>query len=195
MNTVAIPGWNVQGVLPPINPTMPTHSERSPYAVSLTDVVLRFGTSPERLTILAGFLSFRSALHNAGLVSGFQWINGSFLEDIERMPLEKRSPRDIDTVTFYFLPEGQTQNSLFQAFPRLFRRDHTKQDYHVDAYFEQLNGDAPEALVRRSAYWYSIWSHRRNGQWKGYLQVGLSSNDDEVAKVNLENIKNQGPQS
>jgi hypothetical protein len=193
MNIVAIPDWNTQGVLPPFNPTMPTHAERSPYPVSLTDLVLRFGTSPDRLNILEGFLGFRSALHAVGLVRGFQWINGSFLENIETS--ERHSPRDIDIVTFYHVPEGQTQESLLQTSPRLFRPEHTKQDYCVDAYFEQLNGGLPEVLVSHSAYWYSIWSHRRNGQWKGYLQIDLSSNDDEVAKANLKNLTSQGRQS
>jgi len=172
MNSVAIPNWNHQGVLPPINPVNPTSVERSPYAVSLTDFVLRFGTSSKRQSILAGFLQFRSALHAIRLVNGFQWVNGSFLEDIET--IEKRNPGDIDAVTFFHLPTGQTQESLLRISPRLFKPSLTKADYHVDAYFVQLNGGAPEPLVQLSTYWYSIWSHRRNEQWKGYLQIDLS---------------------
>lgn len=31
-----------------------------------------------------------------------------------------------------------------------------------------------------------VWSHRRNGLWKGFLQVGLSKNEDELANKALE---------
>ncbi|MCK4340650.1 MAG: hypothetical protein KAY37_02860 [Phycisphaerae bacterium] len=192
MSNVAIPNWNLQGVLPPINSVAPTSTDRSPYAVSLTDLVLRFGTSPDRQTIFTGFLKFRSALHAAGLVDGFQWVNGSFLEDIETT--ETRNPADIDIVTFYHLPDGETQETVIAAAPRLFSRTYTKKAYHVDAYFVHLNGNSPEWLVERSAYWYSMWSHRRNEQWKGYLQIGLSPADDPVAKANLDKKTNQGGQ-
>ena len=44
MSRVVIPEWNSQGVLPPINQDFPTNlHDRSPYTVSLTDIVLRFG--------------------------------------------------------------------------------------------------------------------------------------------------------
>ena len=190
MSNVGIPNWNSQGVLPPINPVTPTSTERSPYTVSLTDLVLRFGTSPERQEIFTGFLKFRSILHSTGIVDGFQWVNGSFLEDIEIT--EKRKPADIDIVTFFYLPDGETQESLVNASPHLFNPGDTEQNYHVDAYLVQLNADAPEQLVEQAAYWYSMWSHRRNGLWKGYLQIDLSLTDDVVADANLDKMANQG---
>lgn len=190
MSNVAIPDWSSQGVLPPTNPNSPTSTDRSPYLVSLTDIVLRFGTSPERKSMLAGFLAFRSALHVVGLTQGFQWVDGSFLENVEM--IESRAPRDLDVVTFFYVPSGQTQLNLVQASPCLFDPVHTKVDYNVDAYFVQLNNEAPESLVGLSAYWYSMWSHRRNEQWKGYLQIDLSPTDDQVAKANLDKQTNQG---
>lgn len=188
--SIAIPDWNSKGVLPPIDPIDPRSAERSPYAVSLIDFVLRFGTSLARLSILDGLLSFRSALHNAGLIQGFQWADGSFLENIEL--LESRPPNDIDVVTFYHIPNNHTQTTLLQAFPRLFNRIYTKQDYHVDAYFVGLNSGAPESLISRSAYWYSLWSHRRNEQWKGYLHIELSQTHDDAARENLNRMMAQG---
>lgn len=154
MSNVAIPDWNSLGVLPPINPTTPTSLDRSPYVVSPTNLLLRFGTSTDRQTIFKGFLKFRSALHNAGLIDGFQWVNGSFLEDIEN--IEGRKPVDIDVVTFFHLPDGETQEQIATASPNLFKRSFTKNTYHVDAYFVQLNSNSPEWLVERSAYWYSM---------------------------------------
>jgi hypothetical protein len=63
----------------------------------MSDVVLRFGNSPERIAILDGLLSYRLALTTAGMVDGFQWLDGSFTEDVET--LQRRSPNDIDVVT------------------------------------------------------------------------------------------------
>ena len=57
-----------------------------------------------------------------------------------------------------------------------------------------LNGDEPEPLVRQSTYWYSLWSHRRNGQWKGFLQIDLSPADDLIAEANLGKMLNKGGQ-
>lgn len=183
MGLVAIPSWTAAGVLPPFNPASPTNSDRSPYEVGLTDLVLHFNTSAQRSAILGGLLDFRAALHAVGLVKGFQWLDGSFLEEIEKT--ENRSPNDLDIVTFYHLPQGQTQQSLLAASAQLFTPANNKSAYRVDAYFVQLDSGAPGALVRHSAYWYSLWSHRRDERWKGFLQIGLDPADDAVARANL----------
>jgi hypothetical protein len=193
MTNVAIPDWSGKGVLPPINSGSPDQADRSPYEVSLIDLVLRFATSTERYDLLNGFLRYRRALHAAGLTHGFQWVDGSFLEDIETR--EGRPPRDIDVVTFFFLPDGKFQETLFQQDSHLFDPRETKRAFHVDAYFVQLDGESPEPLVAQSVYWYSMWSHRRNGDWKGYLQIDLSSKEDDIAKGNLGGAPSQGGQS
>lgn len=190
MITVAIPAWNAQGVLPPNDPVNPTSAERSPYTVSLGDLVLRFGTSPKRRDILIGLFDFRASLHATGLSQGFQWVDGSFLEDIET--IESRTPADMDVVTFFHLPEGQTQRSFASNHPSLFNHADIKNRFHVDAYFVPLDDNPPAYLVERSAYWYSLWSHRRSGQWKGYLQIDLSPIDDAKAKAELQKATEQG---
>lgn len=43
-----------------------------------------------------------------------------------------------------------------------------------------------------SAYWYSLWSHRRNGQWKGYLQIDLLPTDDATASAELREVTGEG---
>lgn len=190
MTTLTIPDWNAQGVLPPNDPINPTSAERSPYTVSLSDLVLRFGTSQRRREILIGLLDFRATLHAAGLVNGFQWVDGSFLENIE--VLESRDPADIDVVTFLHLPEGQTQQSFASAHPDLFNHAETKTLFHVDAYFVPMDDNPPAHLVERSAYWYSLWSHCRNGQWKGYLQIDLAPTDDVTAKAEIQKAPGEG---
>ena len=192
MSIAAIPNWNSSGVLPPINPASPASADRSPYEIAITDLVLHFNTSAERQTILAGFLDYRQALHGIGIERGFQWLNGSFLENVEST--ENRPPRDIDVVTFFHLPSGQTQRSLVQQYRALFVPRETKNSYRVDAYFVQLDAGSPEPLVSQSTYWYSMWSHRRNGEWKGYLRVDLSPTNDRAARANLVSSPGHGGQ-
>lgn len=100
--------------------------------------------------------------------------------------VERRAPGDIDVVTFFHLPDDNDQATLRQHSPRLFQPETTIEDFGVDAYFVQLNAAVPESLVARSAYWYSLWSHRRDGQWKGYLQIDLSPAEDDAAKAQLD---------
>jgi len=183
MTFSTIPDWTPNGLIPPINALTPTSVDRSPYTVSLTDLIIHFSTSPERIQILDGLLRYREALHKSGLICGFQWLDGSFLENIES--LEGRNPGDIDVVTYYHLPTGKSQFDLLQAQPATFDHGKVKAEYHVDSFFVQLSSAAPESLVERSAYWYSVWSHRRDGIWKGFLQIDLAPNEDTVAMVNL----------
>ena len=183
MTFTAIPDWSPQGVLPPINSQSPTSVDRSPYSISLTDLIIHFSTSPERCRILDGLLRYREALHGVGLIHGFQWLDGSFLEHVEL--LENRAPHDIDVVTFYHLPAGSNQRTLLNTAPGLFDPRQAKTTFHVDGYTLELKGTHPEVLVGQSTYWYSMWSHRRDHQWKGFLQIDLAPTVDATAKANL----------
>ena len=88
MTMVSIPDWNGQGVIPPVNLLDPTGAYRSPYQVGLADLVLRFGTSPERCRILDGLLRFRArTAPRSGFTVGFHWLDGSFLDDIEHLEM------------------------------------------------------------------------------------------------------------
>ena len=179
-----LPAWNSYGVLPPVGlvPTAPAH--RSPYPVSLIDFVTRFGTTDARRAIISGFLRFRAELARAGLVSGFQWINGSFLEHIEQ--IEARDPRDIDVVTFFHTPDDQTQEALLRRAAWIADRRDTKNRYSVDAYYVHLGSDSSESLVAQATYWNSLWSHRWDGRWKGYVQIELTPTDDPAARASLD---------
>lgn len=180
----AIPAWNSAGVLPPIRPGVPGHSvDRSPYVVDLAMVVDRFATSPERKTILDGLLRFRADLHAAGITSGFQWLDGSFLEQVEI--LEGRPPKDMDVVSFFELPQGQDQRSLLKLQGPLFNQKQVKERYAMDAYFIVLGQPTDSWQVRNIAYWYSMWSHRRDGLWKGFVQVNLNPAQDGDARAVL----------
>jgi hypothetical protein len=181
-----IPTWNAIGIIPPNDVMQPTVGERSPYQASLKDFVLRFGRTDARRTLLTGLLRYREGLHSVGLTEGFQWLDGSFLEDIEAR--EARAPNDIDVVTFYHLPNGKSQSDVAEQDPALFRGGRAlKSAYHVDAYLVDLGGSA-EYIVERSRYWYSMWSHRRDGVWKGYLQINLDPAEDTAARVAIDRL-------
>jgi hypothetical protein len=187
-----IPDWNAQGVLPHAGYDEPISAIRSPYIVLLDEVVLRFGSTQERLSLLDGFLQYRAELHAVGLVRGFQWIDGSFLEDVES--LASRPPNDLDVVTFYRLPEGVKQADLAQLAPGLFDNLLVSQRLRVDAQVQCL--DVPsERIVAQAVYWYSMWSDRRDGTWKGFVQIDLSPYEDEMARASLRSRRAAGAQS
>ena len=52
----------------------------------------------------------------------------------------------------------------------------------VDGYFCELGGPVDAYQIRRIAYWYSMWSHRRDGLWKGFVQVDLDPSQDGLAQ-------------
>ncbi len=186
MRVVTIPDWTVRGVLPPIDEQNPISPERSPYKVSLADIIKKFATSTERCNILDGFLRYRESLQKLGFIDGFQWLNGSFMESVEM--LEQRVPKDVDVVTFFSLNNGCDQAAIIRQNPWLVDLLQIKKDFCVDGYMVDMR-QSPKVLIERSAYWYSLWSHRRNQLWKGYLQVDLSATDDAAAKNVLENIR------
>ncbi len=189
-STNPIPDWDFSGVLPPINED---EEPSSPYEVSLRDVVTRFGDTETRRRLLTGLLDFRAELHNAGLEQGFQWIDGSFAENIEE--IDDRPPRDIDVVTFFSIPNNHTQLTLLQGFPNLFDHQEVKDTHNVDSYFVPVNQTRPESLVGWAVYWSSLWSHRRGDfLWKGYLQVDLASDGDTEARTELERFDGMGGQ-
>jgi hypothetical protein len=188
MSPRSLPLWNGMGILPPIRPgKFGSSLDRSPYQITLFDFFDRFSLNPERVKILKGFLSFRSELHKLGIVNGFQWLDGSFLENIE--VLKKRPPHDLDIVTFYQLPDGETEQSLIQKNKDIFDNEYLKGNFAIDGYFVPLIRLANAKKIKRITYWYSMWSHRRGGRWKGFVQIDLEPSQDAEANKYLEVIK------
>jgi hypothetical protein len=152
----------------------------SPYNVPLTELVLRLGSTPTRRSLLMGLLDYRVACHRIGMRDGFQWVNGSFVECAS--PQDGGEPSDIDVVTFFHVPTGETQESLLQADASLFDFRESKAKYKIDGYFVGLDNDL-QYLVRTITYWNSLWSHTRQDVRKGYLQIALSDDNDVVART------------
>ena len=166
------------GVIPPIDITDPTSVARSPYEMDIVRFVGMFAITSARVRILKGFLSFRMALAAAGIIDGFQWIDGSFTENVEM--IEKRPPNDVDVVTFFSFQPSDNDETVYQRDPDLFDQPTVKSKYLVDSYFEGLQAPG-HYLVSRTVYWYSMWAHKRDLSWKGFVQVPLSPKLDSIA--------------
>lgn len=167
--------WNEQGFISPIGVEPTSKKDRSPYKISLLDFYKRFvKVSPERKKLLDGLIAFRSEMHSLGVTEGFQWIDGSFLENIEK--IENRSPNDIDTVVFV---EGYSTDNVEGIIQFISDKRAIKEQFNIDFYHEWITELTPRQLVDVSVYWYGMWSHTRNQQWKGFIQIDLNPDEDE----------------
>lgn len=174
-----IPSFTIDGVLPPyVGPHGPggASEDLSPYEVSATEVVTTFGTTQNRQDILRRWLMHRGDLRAIGIVQGFQWLDGSFLENKE--------PNDLDTVSFVYRPAQAVQLADWNAFIvgnlHLFDRGPVKQNFRLDAFFVDLHGH-PETVVEMSRYYMGLFSHRRGDDlWKGMLKVRLDNAADDT---------------
>lgn len=189
-----LPSFNSSGVLPPFVGEEP--GERlgaSPYKASISEFVAQFGYTPERRRILRGLLTFRSALRSVAIVTGFQILDGSFLEDCEQT--RNRPPSDIDLVTFSHLPvPAQEATAFLGEHIALFDVAAVKKTYSCDAYFVDLAKDA-RYVVEDTMYWYGLFSHQRDTfMWKGLVTIPLLS-DDKQALVTLEQMEAQDAQA
>jgi hypothetical protein len=178
-----IPSLTASGALPPFIGQDPTRrADCSPYEAPISALRTAFAHTPAREALLVGLLDYREALRAAGIADGFQYIDGSFTEDCER--LRGRPPGDIDVVTFAALPCAPTDRMAFlQAHAGLFNPLQTKLTYHCDAYFVDLQ-KPPRLLVADSAYWSGLFSHQRvTALWKGMVQISLASDDGAVRQA------------
>ncbi|MFA6246256.1 MAG: hypothetical protein WC615_04905 [Mucilaginibacter sp.] len=107
-----------------------------------------------------------------GVVDGFQWVDGSFVENIEL--LEGRPPSDLDVVTFFGGLDMTVQGTIATNFPEFFNPTHSKAKYLLDHYvvdctFHPLN------TVQSTRYWIQLFTHNRHGVWKGILNVPINT--------------------
>ena len=198
------------GLLPPyIGDSAASPSYRSPYSISVETLVAELGTTQLRRELLVGFLSFRSRLRNAGVENAWQWINGSFVENEILRPRDdgKEHPQDIDVVTLWHLPDeqfagAQTWAEIYQReqeftdkHPEVFDRDRVKMELRVDSLWIPLIQEIPR-IVEQVSYWYGLWSHTKPSNefqygemaWKGFIQVGFNTREDDLAQDALRRL-------
>ena len=179
-----IPAFNLSRVLPPFIGASATERDGlSPFETTMGELVNRFATSDERARILEGLLDYREAVRQIGIVEGFQWIAGSFCEEVET--IRGCPPNDVDVVTFGRRPVPDAQwVGFFLANPQVFNPVIAKQTFKSDAYYVDLSND-PDIIVEDTTYWSGLFSHQRNSHlWKGMIKVPLAS-DDAAARALL----------
>ncbi|MNK04553.1 hypothetical protein D3C87_224220 [compost metagenome] len=178
-----IPAFSTSHVLPPYGGDDP--AERylsSPYETTLSEIYERFGHTPERIELIKGLISYRRALREVGITTGYQLIDGSFTENCESH--RGRPPSDVDLITFAYLPvHGPERSPFVNAHRNLFDQGLTKAAFRCDAYFVDLSKE-PRLVVEDTCYWYGLFSHQRDTfLWKGMLSIPLMSDDDEVWRI------------
>ena len=153
----------------------------------MSELVSTLGGTPERCNLLYSLLQYRGLLHSFGYVDGVQFIDGSFVENVETR--EGRDPRDIDIFSFLIRPVQYHGNDpLWQStgFPQwtgeIVNQSLNKQRYQLDTYAIAVDQAGPLQLMNETIYWYSLFSHKRVTQeWKGFVAVQLNASDDQAA--------------
>jgi hypothetical protein len=175
-----IPKFDHNNVIPPHlgNPTEINHL--SPYLCTTLELCTAFATSKERVEILSGLLSFREKMNLLGIKQGFQWIDGSFTENIEVS--EKRAPRDLDLVTFYGGITIENQEKLLEKFTEFSNPQTAKLTYKLDHYAVDYCYN-PDVTVESARYWIQLFSHNRLGVWKGILRLELNTPDIDAESI------------
>lgn len=167
-----IPNFDHNNVTPPHIGDPTDLTQLSPYISNTLEFCMHFATSKERVEILKGLIKFRDQLQNFGVVEGFQWLDGSFTENIE--VTENRAPRDLDIVTFYKNLSKQQSLTIQQSFPDFIDFNISKQNFKLDHYPVDY-GFRAEITVESTRYWLQLFSHNRLSIWKGIIRIELNT--------------------
>lgn len=176
-----VPDFDHNGVLPPhLGNHAQDSSRMAPYTCTSVELVDKLCTSNDRRNILYGLFELRDALRLLGINQGFQWLDGSFTEDVENR--RGGPPGDIDVITFYQpLSAAPTAAPALAVLAVLVDRAATKSRYRVDHIFVPLASHLDRVLdahriVDNTRYWFGLFSHRRSDDvWKGMLRLELDA--------------------
>lgn len=188
-----LPSFDMRGLLPPFIGSDATTSDRSPYWTSMADLVFAFATTPHRRQLLRNLISYRTLLAGEGYVGGIQFIDGSFVENVET--LASRDPGDIDVFSILNVPPKYvTDPAAWQTngFPfwqaEIVDRERNKNRFKLDTYavlLEELQAQ-PMSLIGNIIYWYSLFSHQRETfAWKGFAGLALDPTGDQAALASM----------
>lgn len=189
-----LPSFDLRGLLPPFVGADASTPDRSPYWSTMPELVGAFGTTPHRRQLLRNLIAYRELLAREGYVRGIQFIDGSFVENVE--VLANRNPSDIDVFSILNAPPKYLADAaawqatglpFWQA--EVVNRDLNKQRFSLDTYavlFEERQAQ-PMHLFSDIIYWYGLFSHQRDTfAWKGFAGLGLDPAADQVALSMLE---------
>jgi hypothetical protein len=127
---------------------------------------------------LEGLLNFRDRLRAVGITRGFQWLDGSFLEDVETR--ESRAPRDLDVVTVFWGYDRAFQAAVSGTFPAFASNAVAKAQFQLDHF--PFDADHSSVFtVQMTRYWIQLFCHNRDSVWKGMLQIDVDTHDLDTA--------------
>ncbi len=175
-----IPEYNEFNILPPRINGMDVA-----YECSIEEFVSRFCTTPERAELLKGFNAYRLHLLNGGFTDGYQWVNGSFVQDCEA--LRNRAPNDIDIVTFNYLPKQYQMMDVYDLNRNAayYFGDKMKERFHCDTHFVDLSFKASRVDASKE-YWKYEFGRTRDHDLsvsKGFIQLNLMRDRNEYNMV------------
>lgn len=166
-----IPDFNENGLL---------SADYKPIKTNITELIDRFCTSNKRAVLLKGLLNYRKELSSFD-IKGFQWIDGSFVTNKENREIDLdngKDPNDIDVLTIYKLPIGETQSTMSDKM--VFDKNYVKRTYSVDAFLIEDKNLFTENGLLTLAHWITLYSHTRNGERKNFLQLSLEEDDCDI---------------
>lgn len=190
-----VPAFDRRGMLPPFTGPDPTVSaERSPYHCSMSELCAVLGSSDHRKQLLKNLIAYRALIASGGYTNGLQFVDGSFVEDIERT--EARNPKDIDVFSILLPPIQYRDNPeawRAECLPfwesEIVDNAKNKGRYSIDCYALLPNFTDIASFMERSLYWYGLFSHKRlTHDWKGFIALPLNPADDQAALVSLGGI-------
>lgn len=183
-----IPDFDHNNVLPPfINGSPGNAANHSPYVCSILEFCEKFATTEIRIDLLTNFIKFRIKIHESEITSGFQWVDGSFLEDKEKILGE--DPSDIDVATFFQVTSPNTVDKINSDFPEFFQRKLAKNKYKLDHLLIHVPALNPYQLIRNTNFISKLFSYSRRGVYKGMVEIHLNSiHEDRLALDYLNGI-------
>lgn len=182
-----LPSFNSNGILPPVAGSNPTDVERSPYIVNMSELVQIFGTTPTRRQLLKNLIVYRQLISSGGYTAGLQFIDGSFVEDVETH--SQRDPQDIDVFSLLHVParymqdQPAWQHGGFQFWAEeIQNQPRNKKRFQLDTYAALVEEFELLGLLQNVMYWYGLFSHQRDTfAWKGFVVVVLDPKQDADA--------------
>lgn len=194
--SLSIPPFNKNNLLPPYRidryEVMDNfHDEYlSPFKCNLLELCERFATTKERVEILKGLYFFRKAMFENNILLGYQWLYGSFTENIEA--IEHRSPNDLDVATFYQGAPNTNPEYWKEVFPEFISSKLSKEKYKLDQTAYPILVAPPSHVIHVDIVsdLIQLFTHTREGVWKGILRLELNTpEEDEKAISYLNNLK------
>lgn len=142
------------GILPVIR-----NGEHSPWRLTVAQMEHRFGRGEERKQLMDRFRAQRALLMRQG-IQGVQWVSGTFIEQVVRIPV-------LEILT---ISPSQIDESFVARFPR--------GDQHFRMHWLG-SAPAPDDIARWVVM-FSLWYPAPNEpvRWKGFVSISLHEDGD-----------------